>query len=128
MTSEEGERGAGFRYGGATDNSAMRTREVLLTAAAAAAGVAIGYVDSRPGWDDTGITAGLLILAAGAVAAVSGRRPWLWALLVGAGTPLFEIPTGGSPASLAALLFAAIGALAGWLVARGWPRRFDSSA
>jgi hypothetical protein len=104
----------------------MRTREVVLLAAAVAAGAAIGYVDSRPGWDDTGITAGLLILAAGAAAAVSGRRPWLWALLVGGGTPLLEIPTGGSPASLAALLFAAVGALAGWLLARGWPRRYDS--
>ncbi len=95
-------------------------------AAAAAAGVAIGFLDSRPGWDDTGITAGLLILAAGLVAGISGRRPWLWAILVGAGTPLFEIPTGGSPASLAALGFAAVGALVGWLVARGWPRRYDS--
>jgi hypothetical protein len=104
----------------------MRTREVVLIAAAAALGAAIGYVDSRPGWDDTGITAGLLILAAGAAAAVSGRRPWLWALLVGAGTPLFEIPTGGSPASLAALAFAALGAIAGWFVGRGWPRRYDS--
>jgi hypothetical protein len=104
----------------------MRTREVVLLAAAVAAGAAIGYVDSRPGWDDTGITAGLLILAAGTAAAVSGRRPWLWALLVGGGTPLLEIPTGGSPASLAALLFAAAGAFAGWLVARGWQRRYDS--
>ena len=105
----------------------MRSREALLIVAAAAVGLAIGYVDSRPGWDDTGITAGLLILAAGAAAAVSGRRPWLWALLVGAGTPLFEIPTGGSPAPLAALGFAAVGAVTGSLVARGWPRRYDSS-
>jgi hypothetical protein len=104
----------------------MRTREVVLLAAAVAAGAAIGYVDSRPGWDDTGITAGLLIVAAGAAAAVSGRRPWLWALLVGGATPLLEIPAGGSPASLAALLFATVGALAGWLVARGWQRRYDS--
>ena len=81
-------------------------------------GLAIGFVDSRPGWDDTGITAGLLILAAGAAAIVSGRRPWLWALLLGAGTPLLEIPTGGSLASLAALVLAAVGALAGWLVSR----------
>ena len=104
----------------------MRTREVVLLAAAVAAGVAIGYVGSRPSWDDTGITAGLLILAAGAAAAISGRWPWLWAILVGGGTPLLEIPTGGSPASLAALLFAAVGAFAGWLVAQGWPRRYDS--
>jgi hypothetical protein len=37
---------------------------------------------------------------------------------VGAWTPLVGIATGGSPASLAALVFAAFGASAGWLVAR----------
>ena len=93
-------------------------RDPFLMGLAVVSGLAIGFVDSRPGWDDTGITAGLLILAAGAAAIVSGRRPWLWALLVGAGTPLLEIPTGGSLASLAALVLAAVGALAGWLVSR----------
>jgi hypothetical protein len=102
-------------------------RDRWLMGVAVMAGVAIGYVDSRPGWDDTGITAGLLIVAAGAVAAVSGRRPWLWAILVGAWTPLIEIPTGGSPASFAALLFAAVGALAGWLVGRSRLRNHDDS-
>jgi hypothetical protein len=102
----------------ATDDPAMRGRELLLVVGAAAVGAAIGFVDSRPGWDDTGITAGLLVLTAGGAAAVSGRRPWLWALLVGAWTPLFGVATGGSVASLAALGFAAVGAVVGWLVAR----------
>jgi hypothetical protein len=100
-------------------------RDRFLVGVAVVAGLAIGYIDSRPGWDDTGITVGLLIAAAGAAAAVSGRRPWLWALLVGGGTPLIEILTGGSLASLAALVFAAVGSLAGWLIG-GWPRRYDS--
>ena len=96
----------------------MRTREWLLVVVAVAAGLAIGFLDSRPGWDDTGITVGLLILAAGTATGISGRRPWLWALLVGVPTPLLELPTGGSAASLAAVGFAAAGAVAGWLVAR----------
>jgi hypothetical protein len=96
----------------------MQTREAVLIVAAAAAGAAIGFVDSRPGWDDTAITAGLLVLAAGTAAMVAGRRPWLWALLVGGWTPLLELPAGKSSASLAALGFAAVGALAGWFVAR----------
>jgi hypothetical protein len=96
----------------------MPTRDLALGVAAALAGAAIAIVDSRPGWDDTGITVGLLVSAAAAVAAVSGRRPWLWALLVGAWTPAVEIGTGGSLASLAALGFAAAGAFGGWAVRR----------
>ena len=94
----------------------MRARDLLLSVAAAIAGATIAYVDSRPGWDDTGITVGLLVLAAGLAAAASGRRPWLWALLVGAWTPAIEIATGGSSASFAALAFAGVGAFGGWAI------------
>jgi hypothetical protein len=96
----------------------MSTRDLLLVVAAAGVGAVIAFVDSRPGWDDTGITVGLLVVGAALVAAASGRRPWLWALLVGAWTPALEIATGGSLASLAALAFAAVGAFGGWAVRR----------
>jgi hypothetical protein len=98
--------------------AAMRTREVGLIVLAAFAGGAIAFLDSRPGWDDTGITVGLLLLAAGAAAFASGRRPWLWAVLVGAWTPGVEMATGGSVASLAALAFASLGAFGGWAIRR----------
>jgi hypothetical protein len=94
------------------------SRGLVLVAAALVTGASIAYVDSRPGWDDTGITVGLLVLAAGAVAVVSSRRPWLWAVLVGASAPAVEIAAGGSVASLAALAFAAFGAFGGWLLRR----------
>ena len=99
----------------------MRSRPDRLTTvlgvAALAMGIAIGYVDSRPGWDDTGVTAGLLALAAAIVAAVDGRRPWLWTALVGLPLAIIEVPQTGSAAPLAGLLFAAVGASIG-LVAR----------
>lgn len=91
-----------------------RFREPVLAVLAVAAGLAIAVLDSRPGWDDSGITAALLALAAFVVAAVSGRRPWLWALLVGVWTPLLEIPSTGATGSLLALAIAAIGAFAGY--------------
>ncbi len=96
----------------------MRGRDLVLLAFAVLAGITVAWLDTRPGWDDTGITAGLLVLAAGLVAALSGRRPWLWAVLVGAWTPAVEIVTGGSVASAIAIGFASVGALGGWLVAR----------
>jgi len=95
-----------------------RGRDLLLVAVAAGVGAAIAWVDAGPSWDDTGITAGALAGAALVVAAIHGRRPWLWALLIGAPTPVVELATGGNTGSLLALGFAAIGAAGGWLLAR----------
>ncbi len=46
-------------------------------------GLGIGYVDSRPTWDDTGITAGAVFLAAAVLAAVRPSVFWLTGLAVG---------------------------------------------
>lgn len=81
-------------------------------------GLGIAWLDSRPGYDATGVTVVLLLAGALAVAAVSGRRPWLWAVQVGVWVPLFEIGGPSGIASLAALVVAGIGAALGYLVAR----------
>jgi uncharacterized protein YfiM (DUF2279 family) len=85
---------------------------------AVAAGIGIALIDSSPGWDSTGITAGLLLLGAGAAAAIGRDRPWLWALLVGLPTPMLETVRDGNGGSWLALVFAAAGATIGWAVAR----------
>jgi hypothetical protein len=95
-----------------------RRRDALLVVAAAAAGVAIAYVDSRPSWDDTGITVSLILLTAAIAAGVSRRRPWLWALLIGLPLPLLELWGPAGAASLVAPLLAFIGASAGYGIAR----------
>ena len=76
-------------------------------------------MDSRPGYDDTGVTAVLLISVAAIAAAIGGTKPWLWAILAGAWTPIIEISSGGSTGSLLALAFAGAGAAVGYLAARG---------
>jgi hypothetical protein len=93
-------------------------RDALLAVAAAFIGLAIAYVDSRPAWDDTGITVSLILLTAAMVAGLSGRRPWLWAVLIGAWLPIFEFSGRSGPASLLALLVAAVGSAAGYALAR----------
>jgi len=93
-------------------------RLIALGLVALGIGIAIGFVDSRPGWDDTAITAGALLIAAAVVAWIDGRRPWLWALLVGEPLPIIEVTGSGSTASFVALLFAAVGASIGWLLRR----------
>jgi hypothetical protein len=93
-------------------------RDAVLAVLAAAIGLAIGYVDSRPNWDDAGITVSLILLTSAMVAGLSGRRPWLWAVLIGAGVPLFETFGRGGPASLVALPVAALGSAIGYALAR----------
>ena len=97
---------------------AIRSREVVLGVLALVAGLAIAVLDSRPGWDDTGISAVLLAVAAGLVAAASGRRPWLWAILVGIWVPVLEIPATGGLGPIIALAIAGIGAVVGYGFAR----------
>jgi len=82
-------------------------KRALLVLVAAGIGVVIGLVDSSPGWDSTGITAGLLFLASAVVAFVARDRPWLWALLVGLPTPILDVIRTGNSGSVLALGFAA---------------------
>jgi hypothetical protein len=86
----------------------------LLAILAVALGLAIALVDARPTWDDTGITAGVILVSAFIVSALAGRRPWLWALLVGVWVPAHTILNGGDPAAILALAFALAGPYAGY--------------
>ena len=91
---------------------------VLLAVIAVAFGFVVAGIDSRPGWDDTGVTAGLLVIGAAIAAGLDGRRPWLWTLLVGAPLAIIEVPATGSAAALVGLVFAGVGASFGLLVRR----------
>ena len=93
-------------------------RDGILIVGATAIGLAIGYVDSQPTWDDTGITLSLLLLTSAMAAGLSGRRPLLWGLLIGVWIPLFELGGATGPASLTGLAVAVVGALAGWALVR----------
>ena len=93
-------------------------RRPIAFVVALAIGVVVALIDSSPGWDSTGITAGLLFLGAGAAAAIGRDRPWLWALLVGLPTPLLETVRDGNAGSWLALVFAALGAAVGWALGR----------
>jgi hypothetical protein len=93
--------------------SASPRIEAAAAATAVLGGVVIEALSSRPGFDDTGIAAGLLVVVAFAVALVSGRRPWLWGVLVGAWVPLVELVQNRNVGSLLAIVFALAGAVLG---------------
>jgi hypothetical protein len=97
---------------------ADRTRILhrCLLVAAILAGLAIAYVDTRPTWDDAGLTAGAMALAAAALGLLGPERPWLWALAVGVWIPTYALvrtPAPGSIARLVVLIFPLAGAYLG---------------
>jgi len=98
----------------------MNAMQRLLPAIACFLGLLIAYVDSRPTWDDTGITAGSILLVSGLLAMLADRRPWLLALTIGVWIPLYGIVFTHNVASTLALIVAFVGAYAGWLLRRGW--------
>ena len=88
-------------------------RTILILLAAAATGVGLAYVDSRPTFDDTGVLAAGIFAASGLFGALLPRLAWLVALAVGGWIPLHNAVVNQNYASLLALAFAFAGAYAG---------------
>jgi hypothetical protein len=70
------------------------TQELLAGVSALVLGSMIAFMDTRPNWDDTGVTAGALLLSA-AIAAALGLRWWASALLVSFPIVLLEHRSAG---------------------------------
>jgi len=85
----------------------------ILYLLAVIVGLAIAYVDSSPGWDDTGVTVGLLLLSSAVLGFLLPRYPWLIALAVGIWIPLVSIFITHNYGGVIALLFPFLGAYAG---------------
>jgi hypothetical protein len=79
-------------------------------------GVLIGWVDSRPTWDDTGITVGMVLVVTTILGFVMTGRAWVWALAVGVWVPIWSVLLNNSYAPAFALLVAFIGAYVGALL------------
>lgn len=99
----------------------------LLLVIAALSGLFITYVDTRPTWDDAGITAGVILLVCGLIAVLGYRRPWLLALAVGMWIPLYGMFVTHNFGSVLALIIAFFGAYAGWFVRTGIDRIVHST-
>jgi hypothetical protein len=96
---------------------------LLSIVVAVVAGIGIAYVDTRPGWDDTGITAAALAIAALIAVLIEGSgrvvRVAAIAVLVGIWIPILEIAAPGANGPLLAFVFSGVGAFIGWVVVRG---------
>jgi hypothetical protein len=111
----------GKRQGVRTHNGGYQVKRVAIAGLlllALSLGTAIGWVDSRPNWDDTGITIGAVLLASALCGLIGPKLPWLWGIAVGIGVPAWGIALDGSLASLVAFPIAVAGSYLGALVRR----------
>jgi hypothetical protein len=92
----------------------QRTHFALLVPTALMLGALIALVDSSPGWDDTGVSAAMVLTASGLMGALHPQRAWVWAFAIGSWIPLLGIAFDRFDyASLLAFVFALVGAYAG---------------
>ena len=95
-------------------SKAMKWR--VLMPLALVLGLLIAFVDSSPGWDDTGITAATVFTSCGVLGAIHPSRAWQWALAIGWWIPALGVALHQNYESWAALAVALVGAYAGKLV------------
>ena len=81
-----------------------------------AAGLMIYFIDSSSGWDDTGITVGLILISSILAGVMYSRNMWLWALMVGIWIPAVNIIKHGDIKFLIILLISFAGAYSGGLI------------
>lgn len=101
----------------AFERSSMKQK--LLLVAAVIFGLLVAYVDSRPTWNDTGITVFALLIGSGIIGLLAQKRPWLFALGIGLWLPLWYILTTHNLSMLIVLAFPFVGVYTGWALQLG---------
>jgi hypothetical protein len=92
------------------------TRNSILPSIGLLLGCGVAYIDTRPTWDDTGITAGVLLLGAAALSAVRPNGSWLIGLAVGFPVLAMNVVLRANYGAALAVVVAVVGASIGaWL-------------
>ena len=95
-----------------------KTRMAMQIGIAVVIGIFICWIDSRPNWDDSGITAGMIFLSTAILGFVSPRYAYVWGLSVGIWIPLVGILLDHNFGSLIALVVAMGGAYVGAVISK----------
>jgi hypothetical protein len=91
----------------------MKYKFQILLAAAIVIGVSIGWIDSRPNWDDTGISVIMVLVVSALFGFTMPSRAWVWAIAVGIWIPLFNVVLSNNYGSIIALAIAFAGSFIG---------------
>jgi hypothetical protein len=94
----------------------MKRTEIIVLLLAIVTGLAVAWIDSRPNWDDTGITVLMVLCAATLWGYFSPRRPWLVALAVSIWIPIAGVVFSNNFGAVIALIPGFIGAYFGHFV------------
>jgi uncharacterized membrane protein YjjP (DUF1212 family) len=94
----------------------MKKTNIIVLVLSAIAGLAIAGIDSRPNWDDTGITVFMVLCAVTLFGYFSTYKPWLIALAVSIWIPLFCIASSNNFGSMIALIPGFVGAYFGHFI------------
>ena len=96
----------------------MKKDGVIQLFLAITTGFIIAWIDSRPNWDDTGISVTMVFVAAIIFGYFTSQKPWLTALAVSLWIPLFEIVSTQNFGTLLALIPGFAGAYLGYILKR----------
>jgi hypothetical protein len=88
-------------------------RFLLLLLLALGVGICIAWLDTRPTWDDTGITATVVFGSTLLLGAALPRRAWVWAIAVGIWIPVFNVALQGNVGAVVSIVIAFAGSYAG---------------
>jgi phosphoglycerol transferase MdoB-like AlkP superfamily enzyme len=91
----------------------MKKLPYLTLILSLAFGSIIAWIDTRPHWDDTGITVGLILISSMVCGGLYPSRAWLWALIVGGILFVANVILHGNYGSVIALVVAFVGAYVG---------------
>src|SRR5271169_1166996 len=97
-------------------NEQLRFRIILIVAVAV--GLFIAWIDTRPHWDDTGITVAMVFGTSAVLGSLLQRRVWLLAIVLGVWIPLANIIQFNNYGSVLAIVAAFAGAYAGAFLRR----------
>ena len=93
-----------------------RPRFYILLMIVVATGILIGWIDTRPKWDDTRITIAAILVTTFIPGILFPTRAWLWAVIVGCEVALFNLIPDGHTGGLIAVPVSFIGAYCGVLL------------
>jgi hypothetical protein len=77
------------------------------------AGILIGWIDSSPLWNDTGITAGLILISSFIIGLLTKRKAWIPALITGLSITSLNFIASNRLDSAISILFSLAGAYSG---------------
>ena len=96
----------------------MKKQFIISLIIAITIGLTIAWIDTRPHWNDTGVSVFLILLSSIYCGYLSSQKPWLIALAVSIWVPLFNIIIAHNYGALLALVPGFIGAYIGYFVRR----------